>query len=76
MLVAAKLTHLEDVPGINADPKLGPLQDNGGPSHADSLKLNADGSFDYKPGADYNGEDFFTYKVRSPQSQVAPGARP
>lgn len=35
-----------------------------GPSHADSFKLNADGSFDYEPGADYNGEDSFTYKAR------------
>jgi VCBS repeat-containing protein len=34
-----------------------------GPANASSFTLNADGSFDYTPGADYNGPDSFTYKV-------------
>jgi VCBS repeat-containing protein len=33
-----------------------------GPAHG-SLTLNADGSFDYTPDADYNGADSFTYEV-------------
>ena len=33
-----------------------------GPSHG-QLTLNADGSFTYKPNADYNGSDSFDYKV-------------
>jgi VCBS repeat-containing protein len=33
-----------------------------GPSHG-TLTLNADGSFTYKPNADYNGSDSFTYRV-------------
>jgi sugar lactone lactonase YvrE len=34
-----------------------------GPAHAASFTLNPDGSFDYTPAADYNGEDSFTYKT-------------
>jgi VCBS repeat-containing protein len=34
-----------------------------GPAHASSFTLNADGSFDYTPAADYNGPDSFTYKA-------------
>jgi large repetitive protein len=33
-----------------------------GPAHG-QLNLNADGSFTYTPAADFNGEDFFTYKA-------------
>ncbi|MGX7897082.1 tandem-95 repeat protein, partial [Tsuneonella sp. HG222] len=33
-----------------------------GPAHG-SLTLNADGSFSYTPGANYNGADSFTYKA-------------
>jgi VCBS repeat-containing protein len=33
-----------------------------GPAHG-SLTLNADGSFIYKPNADYNGTDSFTYRA-------------
>ena len=35
----------------------------GGPSHAASFSLNANGSFSYTPAADYNGTDSFTYKA-------------
>ena len=35
-----------------------------GPSHAASFALNANGSFNYTPAADYNGGDSFTYKAR------------
>ena len=35
-----------------------------GPSHAASFALNANGSFNYAPAADYNGGDSFTYKAR------------
>ena len=34
-----------------------------GPSHASSFTLNADGSFDYTPAANFNGTDSFTYKA-------------
>jgi Ca2+-binding RTX toxin-like protein len=33
-----------------------------GPSHG-TLQLQADGSFSYRPDADYNGNDWFTYRV-------------
>ncbi len=32
-----------------------------GPTHALSFALNPDGSFNYTPAADYNGNDIFTY---------------
>jgi Bacterial Ig domain/FG-GAP repeat/RTX calcium-binding nonapeptide repeat (4 copies) len=35
----------------------------GGPAHAASFSLNADGSFDYTPIANFNGSDSFTYKT-------------
>jgi CSLREA domain-containing protein len=35
-----------------------------GPGHDASFKLNADGSFDYTPSANYNGPDSFSYKAR------------
>jgi hypothetical protein len=34
-----------------------------GPSHMQSFTLNADGSFDYDPAANYNGPDSFSYKA-------------
>jgi VCBS repeat-containing protein len=34
-----------------------------GPSNASSFTLNADGSFNYTPNADFNGTDSFTYKA-------------
>jgi VCBS repeat-containing protein len=34
---------------------------NAGPANAQSFTLNADGSFDYTPTADFNGDDTFTY---------------
>jgi CSLREA domain-containing protein len=45
----------------------------GGPSHADSFGLNADGSFSYTPKKDYSGPDLFTYKATggSADSNVA-----
>ncbi len=35
----------------------------GGPSHAGSFTLNANGSFSYAPVAGYHGRDSFTYKA-------------
>ena len=34
-----------------------------GPSHASSFTLNSDGSFDYTPASNFNGQDTFTYTV-------------
>jgi VCBS repeat-containing protein len=34
-----------------------------GPSQATAFTLNADGSFDYEPNDDFNGQDSFTYSV-------------
>jgi len=42
-----------------------------GPAHG-ALTLNADGSFDYTPDADYNGADSFTYTVFDGTSTTAP----
>jgi hypothetical protein len=36
----------------------------GGPSHAASFTLNANGSFTYRPAADFNGTDSFQYTAR------------
>lgn len=54
------------VPGVlandsdgNMDPLTAVLQT--GPANAQSFTLNADGSFDYTPVADFNGSDSFTY---------------
>jgi hypothetical protein len=41
-----------------------------GPTH-DSLALNADGSFTYTPGANYNGPDSFTYVATDPSGAVS-----
>src|SRR5437667_159648 len=35
-----------------------------GHAHAAALTLNADGSFNYTPNANYNGTDSFTYTVK------------
>jgi VCBS repeat-containing protein len=35
----------------------------GGPGHAASFTLNADGTFSYTPAAGFSGSDYFTYKV-------------
>jgi len=35
-----------------------------GPSHALSFALNADGSYNYTPAANYNGPDSFTYQAQ------------
>src|SRR5207248_1682007 len=42
-----------------------------GPAHGE-LTLNADGSFTYAPGANYNGEDAFVYKVSDGTLESAP----
>jgi VCBS repeat-containing protein len=41
-----------------------------GPSHG-TLTLNANGSFTYTPGAQYNGPDSFTYKARDPSGALS-----
>ena len=40
-----------------------------GPTHADSFTLNADGSFDYVPTANYNGPDTFDYEACDPTAR-------
>ncbi|HEY5838171.1 MAG TPA: cadherin-like domain-containing protein, partial [Pyrinomonadaceae bacterium] len=42
-----------------------------GPSHALSFQLNVDGSFDYTPAADYNGQDSFIYTIHDAQAGTA-----
>jgi len=42
-----------------------------GPANAESFTLNADGSFDYVPGADFNGSDSFTYFANDGQVDSA-----
>ncbi|HPM84438.1 MAG TPA: PKD domain-containing protein, partial [Candidatus Anammoximicrobium sp.] len=34
-----------------------------GPAHAAAFALHGDGSFDYTPSQDYNGQDWFTYRA-------------
>ena len=41
-----------------------------GPQHG-ALQLNADGSFTYTPGADFNGQDSFTYLAQDPSGAGA-----
>jgi VCBS repeat-containing protein len=50
--------------GNDTDPDGDPLTAalESGPSHG-TVTLNADGSFDYTPDADFNGTDTFTYKA-------------
>ena len=51
----------------DSDPESGALtaQLLTGPAHG-VLTLNADGSFSYTPGSNYNGPDSFTYRARDP----------
>jgi VCBS repeat-containing protein len=44
-----------------------------GPSHG-TLTLNSDGSFSYKPNADYNGPDSFTYKAKDSHNTLSVAA--
>jgi hypothetical protein len=39
-----------------------------GPSHALSFAFNSDGTFDYTPAPDYNGQDIFFYSAKDPTS--------
>lgn len=41
------------------------------PAHG-TLKLNADGSFEYKPTANYSGPDSFTYRAKDANGQSQP----
>jgi hypothetical protein len=50
----------------NSDPITAILQ--AGPANAASFTLNADGSFDYTPAADFNGNDSFTYLANDGQA--------
>ncbi|MBA4020314.1 MAG: hypothetical protein C0483_24395 [Pirellula sp.] len=43
-----------------------------GPGHAAFFTLNSDGSFEYAPEADWNGEDSFQYRVSDGQSVTDP----
>ena len=45
-----------------------------GPSHG-TLTLNSDGSFAYKPNADYNGPDSFTYKAKDSHNTLSVAAK-
>jgi VCBS repeat-containing protein len=60
LAVAAAMGVLEN----DTDPDGDPLQASAvtQPSHGE-LTLNADGSFDYVPAANYHGSDSFTYRV-------------
>jgi Tol biopolymer transport system component len=44
----------------------------GGPAHARSFALAADGSFDYRPVASFSGTDSFTYMANDGQADSAP----
>ncbi|TDJ38602.1 MAG: DUF4347 domain-containing protein, partial [Gammaproteobacteria bacterium] len=46
---------------LNGDPLTAVLVT--GPANAASFTLNADGSFDYTPSANFNGDDTFTYQA-------------
>jgi len=63
-------------PGVLAndtDAELDPLTAvlASGPASAQSFTLNADGSFDYTPNADFNGSDSFTYFANDGQANSA-----
>lgn len=64
-------------PGVltnDSDPELDPITAvlDAGPANAQSFNLNADGSFDYTPDADFNGSDSFTYFANDGQVDSAP----
>ncbi len=56
--------------GNDSDGDLDPLTAvlDAGPANAQSFTLNADGSFDYTPNADFNGADSFTYFANDGQA--------
>jgi len=63
-------------PGVlsnDSDAELDPITAvlDAGPADAASFNLNADGSFDYVPNADFNGSDSFTYFANDGQSDSA-----
>ena len=63
-------------PGVlsnDSDAELDPITAvlDAGPANAVSFNLNADGSFDYVPNADFNGSDSFTYFANDGQSDSA-----
>ncbi len=67
----------EPAPGVlanDSDPEMDPIIAvlDAGPANAQSFTLNADGSFDYTPNADFNGADSFTYFVNDGQANSAP----
>ena len=64
-------------PGVlsnDSDPDLDPITAviATGPANAQSFTLNADGSFNYTPVANFNGTDTFTYVADDGVSQSAP----
>jgi len=63
-------------PGVlsnDSDAELDPITAvlDAGPTNAQSFTLNADGSFDYTPNADFNGGDSFTYFANDGQANSA-----
>src|SRR6056297_1121023 len=63
-------------PGVlsnDSDAELDPITAvlDAGPANAASFNLNADGSFDYVPNADFNGSDSFTYFANDGQADSA-----
>jgi hypothetical protein len=60
--------------GNDSDPELDALSAVlvSGPINAQSFTLNADGSFDYLPGPDFNGTDSFSYAANDGQSDSNP----
>ena len=66
----------EAAPGVlanDSDGDLDPLTAilDSGPANAQSFTLNADGSFDYTPAADFNGSDSFSYFANDGQANSA-----
>ncbi|MBU1187519.1 MAG: tandem-95 repeat protein [Gammaproteobacteria bacterium] len=63
-------------PGVlanDSDPETDPITAvlAAGPANAQSFTLNADGSFDYTPNADFNGSDSFSYFANDGQTNSA-----
>jgi subtilisin family serine protease len=85
--VADSYTATEDTPlhvaapgvlGNDTDPNSGDTPTavlDSGPSHAASFTLNADGSFDYTPEANFSGSDSFTYKAKDPDNAESNSAK-